>query len=242
MTLVKICGLTTRETLDAAVAAGADYVGFVHFERSPRHLPLDVIADFLGRTAPIDTIDTSDSPNDIVDPSRTTRSTPLRVVLLVDSTPALLAEVAALGPDLIQLHGRESPETVAAARAYAPVIKALPIADAQDFAAAARYSLADHLMFDAKPPSGSARPGGHGAAFDWSLLSALPPQRTPWFLAGGLTPANVAEALRLTRAPVADVSSGVERAPGVKDPALIAAFIQAVRAHDARSRRQQEPN
>jgi phosphoribosylanthranilate isomerase len=216
MTLVKICGLTTPEVVDAAVEAGADYLGFAHFPPSPRHLELDRIAALMARAGPA-------------------RS----VILLVDPSPTLLAAAAALGPDLIQLHGRETPADVEAARALGvPVIKAVPVGGAADVAAASAYP-ADHLMFDAKPPKGADRPGGHGAAFDWTLLSDVE-VRTPWFLAGGLTPANVAEALRITRAPVADVSSGVERAPGVKDPALIAAFIQAVRAYDAEVAAQQE--
>jgi phosphoribosylanthranilate isomerase len=203
------------------------------------------------------------------------------VVLLVDPAPETLSEVAAFAPDLIQLHGRETPEQVAAIRREhgLRVIKALPVATAADLDVAEAYAT-DHLMFDAKPPSGSDRPGGHGATFDWSLLlpvaerwgdqspagrrgrgdaaeatldAAVPRSRaapsplrgTPpslrdggesatWFLAGGLTPANVGEAIRVTRAPVVDVSSGVESAPGVKDPALIAAFIQAVRNASSR--------
>ena len=241
MTRVKICGLCTPETVEAAIEAGADYLGFMLFPRSPRALSVEQAAPLLAQAA---------------GRSRT-------VAVLVDPDPALLDAVAALGPDLIQLHGRETPDAVAAARRRTgrPVIKALPVAERRDLEAAAAYD-ADHLMFDAKPPPGADRLGGHGAAFDWSLLEGSaggPPAgangapasgardgpagrggrgRTGafgelWFLAGGLTPDNVGEALRVTGAPAVDVSSGVERSPGVKDPALIAAFIRAVRDPDA---------
>jgi phosphoribosylanthranilate isomerase len=136
-----------------------------------------------------------------------------------------------LNPDLIQLHGNETPERAAAIRAVTglPTIKALGVRDAQDVARAKAYEGAvDHLMFDAKPPTGADRPGGHGAAFDWGLLEGLRFSR-PWFLAGGLDPWNVAEAMAASRAPLVDVSSGVERGPGVKDPGLITAFLEAVR-------------
>jgi phosphoribosylanthranilate isomerase len=137
---------------------------------------------------------------------------------------------ASLAPDLIQLHGRETPNRVreVAARAGAGVIKAISVSGPEDLATASAYAeVADHLMFDAKLPAGSDRPGGGGAPFDWSILSGRRFAR-PWFLAGGLDPWNVAEALRITGAPLADVSSGVERGPGLKDPALIRAFLEQV--------------
>jgi phosphoribosylanthranilate isomerase len=154
------------------------------------------------------------------------------VALLVDPSSDQLAEVAeGLAPDMIQLHGRETPERVAAVRATygLPVVKALGVRQGADLDAAPAYeAVADHLMLDAKPPEGASRPGGHGGAFDWSVLQGRSFSR-PWFLAGGLTPDNVAEAIRVTGAPMVDVSSGVESAPGVKSPALITAFLEAVR-------------
>jgi phosphoribosylanthranilate isomerase len=150
----------------------------------------------------------------------------------VDPDDALVAEtVAVLKPDLIQLHGRETPNRAAAVRAASglPTLKAIGVRDASDVQAALAYEgAADHLMFDAKPPLGADRPGGHGSAFDWTLLADVRPAR-PWFLAGGLDPWNVAEAIAASRAPLVDVSSGVERGPGLKDPGLIAAFLDAVR-------------
>lgn len=208
----KICGLTTPEAVTAAVDGGASHVGFVFFGKSPRNIrpePAGRLAEPLRGRSPVKV-----------------------VALMVDPTDAEIADVVgALDPDLIQLHGKESPERTAAVRALAgrPVIKAIGVRDASDIAAALRYEdAADHLMFDAKAPEGADRPGGHGASFDWTLLDGLSLKR-PWFLAGGLDPWNVAEALRLSRAPIADVSSGVERGPGVKDPHLITAFLDAVR-------------
>jgi len=208
----KICGLSTPEAVSAAVDGGASHIGFVFFDKSPRNIRPEPAAR-------------------LTEPVRA-RSPVKLVALMVDPSDAEVAEVArVLAPDLIQLHGKESPERTAAVRALAgrPVIKAIGVRDASDVAAALRYEdAADHLMFDAKPPEGADRPGGHGASFDWTLLDGLFLKR-PWFLAGGLDPWNVAEALRLSRAPIADVSSGVERGPGVKDPHLIAAFLDAVR-------------
>lgn len=208
----KICGLSTPEAIAAAVAGGASHVGFVFFEKSPRNLRPELAAR-------------------LAEPLR--GRSPVKVAaLMVEPSDAEVAEVVrVLQPDLIQLHGRESAERTAAIRALAarPVIKAVGVRDASDVAAALKYEqAADHLMFDAKPPEGADRPGGHGAAFDWTLLDGLSLKR-PWFLAGGLDPWNVAEAVRLSRAPIVDVSSGVERGPGVKDPHLITAFLDAVR-------------
>jgi phosphoribosylanthranilate isomerase len=144
---------------------------------------------------------------------------------------ALAALVSAFRPDLIQLHGAETPARVRAVARLtgAEVVKAVRVADAGDVqrGLSAFDDAADHLMFDAAPPPGAGRPGGNGGAFDWSLLADIRPRR-PWFLAGGLDPWNVAEALKVARAPLLDVSSGVERGPGIKNPALISAFLTAV--------------
>ncbi len=209
---VKICGLSTPETLEAALGAGADLVGFVRIPRSPRHVGLD-----LGR-----------------DLSRQARGRTLRVVLLMDAEDAAITEaVEALDPDLLQLHGRESPERAAAVRSRfgRPVMKALGIADASDLAALGPYAgRVDHILLDAKPPRTSgALPGGNGRAFDWGLLNGLDPGLS-FMLSGGLNPGNVAEAVRLTGSKSVDVSSGVETEPGVKDPGKIEAFVKAARA------------
>ncbi|KQT49147.1 N-(5'-phosphoribosyl)anthranilate isomerase [Methylobacterium sp. Leaf456] len=207
---VKICGLGTEATLDAALDAGADLVGFVHFPKSPRHLALDAA----GRLA------------------RRARGRAERVLLLVDPDDALLAAaVETVDPDLIQLHGRESPTRVADIRRTTgrPVMKALGIATADDlFAVPAYAEVADRLLLDAKPPPGAALPGGNGVSFDWDLLARVSlPEGT--MLSGGLDAANVAEALARTGLTAVDVSSGVEVRPGEKDPARIAAFIAAAR-------------
>ncbi len=211
-TTAKICGLSTPDAVKAAVDGGASLLGFVFFANSPRNI------------AP-------QAAQRLVEPVR--QASPVKIVALtVDPTDAELDDIVqVLRPDMIQLHGRETPERAAAIRAATGllVIKAVGVRDASDIAAARRYDgAADQLMFDAKPPEGADRPGGHGARFDWTLLEGLKLSR-PWFLAGGLDPWNVAEAIRLSRAPIVDVSSGVERGPGVKDPDLIAAFLQAVR-------------
>ena len=209
--LVKICGLSTEATLDATLEAGAERVGFVFFARSPRHLTLERAA-VLARRA---------------------RGRAAVVALTVDAEDAALdAIVGAVAPDMVQLHGRETPERVAALRARLgrPMVKALGIACAADLEAVPAYAaVADEIMFDAKPPKGAALPGGNGVAFDWRLLAALD-LPVPFMLSGGLGPRNVGEALRVTRAPAVDVSSGVESAPGVKDPDLIAAFIRAAKS------------
>ena len=211
-TTAKICGLSTPEAVSAAIGGGASHIGFVFFDKSPRNLKPELAAR-------------------LIEPLR--GRSPVQVVaLMVDPGDADVAEVMrALNPDLIQLHGKETPQRAAAIRGLAgiPTIKAIGVRDSSDIAGALKYeAAADHLMFDAKPPEGADRPGGHGAAFDWTLLDGLSLQR-PWFLAGGLDPWNVADALRLSRAPIVDVSSGVERGPGVKDPHLITAFLDAVR-------------
>ncbi len=208
MTLAKICGLSTPEAVRAALDGGATHLGFVHFPKSPRHLPPETAARL----------------------ARPARGRARVVAVLVDPDDALLDAVTrTLAPDLIQLHGREGPARVreAAARTGAGAIKALPVSGAADLDAAAAYDgVVEHLMFDARPPAGAALPGGVGARFDWTLTAGRRFSR-PWFLAGGLDPWNVAEALAASGAGAVDVSSGVERGPGAKDPALIAAFLRA---------------
>jgi phosphoribosylanthranilate isomerase len=206
-TLVKICGLSTHETLAAAVQAGADYVGLVHFEKSPRHLSLAGATRLRAEVPP----------------------QVKAVLLVVNLAPAALAEaVREVRPDVVQFHGAETPETLARFRAETGIAawRALGVKNAASLAEAARFQgAADRLLFDA-PASGL--PGGNGTRFDWDLLRAYKAP-TPWGLAGGLTPANVAEAIRLTGAPLVDTSSGVESAPGIKDVDKIAAFCKAAR-------------
>lgn len=211
-TTAKICGLSTPEAVSAAVAGGASHIGLMFFDKSPRNVRPELAAR-------------------LAEPVRA--RSPVKVAaVMVDPSDADVAEIVrTVKPDLIQLHGKESPERTAAIRAMAGVgvIKAVGVRDATDIAAALKYEdAADHLMFDAKAPEGADRPGGHGARFDWSLLHGLS-LKHPWFLAGGLDPWNVAEAIRASRSPIVDVSSGVERGPGVKDPHLITAFLDAVR-------------
>jgi phosphoribosylanthranilate isomerase len=205
---VKICGLRTVSDMAAVVAAGAAYAGFVFFPKSPRHLTIDQ-ARLLAFAAP---------------PGLA------KVALTVDADDATLdALLEAVPLDMLQLHGHETPERVAQVRARygLPVMKAIGVADAADLAALTDYSLAaDQILIDAKPPKGADLPGGNGLSFDWRLLVGRKWLR-PWMLAGGLTPQNVAEAIRLTGARQVDVSSGVESAPGVKDAAKINAFIKA---------------
>jgi phosphoribosylanthranilate isomerase len=208
----KICGLSTPDAVTAAVDGGASHIGFVFFPKSPRNLEPELAARL---AAPV------------------RQGSNVKIVaLMVDPDDEAVAGIAAtLKPDFIQLHGKETPERVAHIRAVSgqALIKVVGVRDSADIASARRYEgAADHMMFDAKPPEGADRPGGHGTSFDWTLLEGLRLDK-PWFLAGGLDPWNVAEALRLSRAPIVDVSSGVERGPGVKDPHLITAFLDAVR-------------
>ncbi len=208
--LVKICGLSTPEALDVALDAGADMVGFVFFPPSPRNLSFKVAAALESRV----------------------RGKAQKVALSVDADDTLLSYIVdALGPDILQLHGNEQPLRVAAikARFNLPVMKAIPVETKADLAAIARYAaVADRLLFDARAPRDATRPGGLGQPFDWQLLENLNPG-VPFMLSGGLDAGNVGEALRITRAPGVDVSSGVERAPGEKDLDKIRAFIRAVR-------------
>lgn len=205
---VKICGLRTEADVAAVAAAGAAYAGFVFFAKSPRHLTVEA-ARGLALAAPEGLA---------------------KVALTVDATDAVLdAIVEAMPLDMLQLHGRETPERVAEVRARygLPVMKAVGVADEGDLPAIMDYALvADQLLIDAKPPKSSPLPGGNGLSFDWRLVAQRRWLR-PWMLAGGLTPENVAEAVRLTNARQVDVSSGVESAPGVKDHAKIAAFVTA---------------
>jgi phosphoribosylanthranilate isomerase len=208
--IVKICGLSTPVALEAALDAGADMVGFVFFPPSPRHVAFET-ASALGRRV---------------------RGRAQKVALTVDADDALLtAIVAALEPDLLQLHGKEPPARVAAIRRNfgLPVMKAIAVAAKGDLGAVAAFAdVADRMLFDGRPPREATRPGGLGKAFDWRLLEDLDPG-VPFMLSGGLDAGNVSEALRITRAPAVDVSSGVERAPGEKDPDKIRAFVRAAR-------------
>ncbi|HTZ02141.1 MAG TPA: phosphoribosylanthranilate isomerase [Xanthobacteraceae bacterium] len=208
---IKICGLTTSEALDVALDAGADMVGFVFFPPSPRNISLKIAAALEGRV----------------------RGQARKVALSVDADDTFLSLVVdALGPDMLQLHGHETPLRIAAikARFNLPVIKAIPVETKSDLAAIPRYAaVADHLLFDARAPREATRPGGLGKAFDWQLLQGIAPG-VPFMLSGGLDAGNVGEALRVTGAPGVDVSSGVERAPGEKDPDKIRAFVRAARA------------
>ena len=214
--VIKICGLRTPETLDAAVHAGADWVGFVSFPNSPRHVSLDEargLSHHLAKRAKA-------------------------VALLVDPDDAALESVIeAVAPDFIQLHGKETPERVLAikARFGVPVIKAVGVSDAADITSARAFSAADWILLDAKPPKGATLPGGNGVAFDWTLLFGLDLGK-PFMVSGGLDPSNVGEAIRLSQAAGVDVSSGVERAPGLKDEAKIAAFVAAACAASAQGR------
>jgi phosphoribosylanthranilate isomerase len=208
--IVKICGLSTAEALDVALDAGADMVGFVFFPPSPRNLAFKTAAALESRV----------------------RGRAKKVALSVDADDTLLSYVVdALGPDILQLHGNETPLRVSAikARFKLPVMKAIAVETKSDLAAVARYAaVADYLLFDARAPREATRPGGLGKPFDWRLLEQLNPG-VPFMVSGGLDPDNVGEALRITRAPGVDVSSGVESAPGVKDVEKIRAFIRAAR-------------
>jgi len=210
---VKICGLRTPEAIDVALESGADEVGFVFFPPSPRHLGLSE-ARTLGEYV---------------------RGRGRKVALTVDANDDTLSDIiAALKPDVLQLHGKETPERVAVVRSRfrLPVMKALPVATRADLSPVRVYAnVADRLLFDARAPQEATRPGGLGKAFDWTLLKGINPG-VPFMLSGGLDASNVAKAIRITGAPGVDVSSGVERAPGEKDPDKIRAFIKAARGTD----------
>jgi phosphoribosylanthranilate isomerase len=209
MTVAKICGLKDPAAVAAALAGRAAFLGFVFFEKSARHVsPAEA-----GRLA---------------EPARGRART---VAVTVDPSDALLREITgALRPDFIQLHGRETPARVreVAMRTGAGTIKAITIAEEADLARLAEFeAVADHLMLDAATPPGSPTPGGQGVSFDWALTAGRRFAR-PWLLAGGLDPWNVEAAVKASGAPIVDVSSGVERGAGLKDPALIEAFLRAV--------------
>jgi len=207
-TRTKICGLSTPDTVAAAVAASAAYVGFVFFEKSPRNVSIEQ-ATALALAVPPGVA---------------------KVALTVDASDAFLTELTEnVALDMLQLHGSESVARVAEvqARFGLPVMKAIGVADESDLLVADAYAaVADQILIDAKPPKGSDLPGGNGLPFDWRLMAGHG-FACPWMLAGGLTPENVAEAIALTGARQVDVSSGVESAPGVKDIAAIGAFIEA---------------
>lgn len=215
MTLdIKICGLKTEAAIDAALAGGASHVGFIFFQKSPRHVSLDEAARLRTRA----------------------KGKAMAVAVTVDADDAMLdAIVSAMSPDMLQLHGKETPARVAEVKARygLPVMKAFSVRDAADLDAVAPYrGIADRFLFDARPPKGSDLPGGNGVSFDWRLLAALDPG-LDYMLSGGLNAGNIADALRQASPPGIDISSGVESAPGVKDPALIAKFFEAVETAQA---------
>jgi len=211
MAKAKICGLSTRETVNAAIDGGAAYLGFIFFEKSPRNLTPEAAARLVTpvRGGAVKTVAVAVDPDDT----------------LIDRL------MATMKPDLIQVHGKETPARVRqiAERSGAGVIKAFSVSSASDVDQARAFeTVAEQFLFDARPVEGSVLPGGTGARFDWTLLEGRRFAR-PHFLAGGLDPWNVAEAIRVSGAPLVDVSSGVERGPGLKDPALITAFLDAVK-------------
>jgi len=215
---IKICGLKTEEAVDAALDGSANHIGFIFFEKSPRHVEAEVARDLSVRAR---------------------QRLAIPVAVTVDADDATLADiVATVEPGMLQLHGKESPTRVADVRAKfgLPVMKAFSIREAADLdAIEPYYGIADRFLFDAKPPANSALPGGNGVSFDWSLLAALD-GKVNYMLSGGLDPENVAEALAVSGARALDVSSGVESAPGVKDINRIAAFLKAAQAGETRNR------
>jgi phosphoribosylanthranilate isomerase len=213
--LVKICGLKTPEALDVALSAGADMVGFVFFEPSPRNVTV-AAARALGAHV---------------------KGRARKVALTVNADDDLLAAIIeSLKPDMLQLHGKETPDRVVVVRARfgIPVMKAIPIEARDDLSPVHLYAkVAEWILFDARAPREATRPGGLGKSFDWRLLEGLS-LNVPFMLSGGLDAGNVEDALRITNAPAVDVSSGVERAPGVKDPEKIRAFVRAARLAEQR--------
>ena len=209
-TEVKICGIKTREALDVAIEGGAGYIGLVFYSKSPRHLEVDEarkLAEYARGKVKI-------------------------VALTVDADDTALGKIVdEVAPDFLQLHGHETPERVAAInqKFRRLVIKAIPVATPDDAASAHDFAnVADLILFDAKAPPGAPLPGGNGVAFDWLALEDVS-RKLPFMLSGGLTPETVANAIRITGAGAVDVSSGVESAPGVKDPELIRRFLRAVK-------------
>lgn len=209
--LIKICGLSTPDTMRAALDSGADMIGLNFHPKSPRHVSVDLAIELAGQA----------------------RGKAEIVALIVDWDESRVAALAErLRPDWLQLHGSETPEQVRALKLTTglPVMKALGIASPDDLAAIEAWrGVADHILLDAKPPKDAAYPGGHGRPFDWTLLAGLDPALR-FMLSGGLDASNVAQAIRIARPAGVDVSSGVERAPGVKDAGLIGDFVAAARA------------
>jgi len=207
---IKICGLSTPEMIAAALDGGASHVGFIFFPKSPRNV----------------------TPQQAAELRKAATGRAKAVAVTVDATDEFLdAVVSAMRPDMLQLHGKETPERVARVRERfnLPVMKALSVSEPADLLPIQGFvGVADRLLLDAKAPAGSELPGGNGVSFDWRLLAALDPG-LDYMLSGGLNPGNVAEAIRIAHPPGLDVSSGVESAPGVKDIALIEAFFAAVR-------------
>ncbi|MBZ9703870.1 MULTISPECIES: phosphoribosylanthranilate isomerase [unclassified Mesorhizobium] len=208
---VKICGLKTDQAMAAALAGGASHVGFIFFAKSPRYIE-PAAAGRLREAA---------------------RGKALAVAVTVDANDTFLDDIIdSMRPDMLQLHGSETPERVAElkARYDLPVMKALPLSEAADLERIKPFvGVADRFLFDAKPPKGSELPGGNGVAFDWRILTGLD-AGLDYMLSGGLNAANIGDALRLASPPGIDISSGVESAPGIKDPALIEQFFRAVKA------------
>jgi len=207
--IIKICGIKTPALLEAAIDSGADMIGFMHFERSPRYVDLEALQELISIA----------------------RGRVETCVVLVNPDNSTVMEVAALSPDWIQLHGPETPHRVEAIRGEAgiAILKAISIGSAEDVASVALFAaVADRLLLDAKAPKGADRSGGNGITFDWNLLKALDPE-LGFMLSGGLTPDTVGDAIRQVRPMGVDVSSGVETAPGVKSAALIRAFTEKAR-------------
>ena len=211
MVEIKICGINDLAAMDAALNAGADLVGLVFFPPSPRNVSLEEGAKLAARA----------------------RGKARVVALTVDADIHLLDAIArAAAPDIFQLHGSEAPARVSELRQFLgrPMMKAIPVAGAEDLSVVSAYlPVADRILFDARPPKDATRPGGHGRAFDWTLLASIDRSK-PVMLSGGLHPGNVADAIRVVRPDAVDVSSGVEKSPGVKDPEKITAFAAAARA------------
>lgn len=213
---VKICGLKTDDALAAALAGGASHVGFIFFPKSPRNI----------------------APEEAGRLREAARGRAKAVAVTVDADDAALDEIVkAMSPDMLQLHGEEAPERVAEVKARygLPVMKVFSVREAADLEKIPAYrGVADRFLLDAKAPAGSELPGGNGIPFDWRLLAGLE-AGVDYMLSGGLNTANIGEALRLANPPGIDISSGVERAPGVKDVALIEGFFRAVKAAQARN-------
>lgn len=208
ITLVKICGLSAPDTMEAALEAGADFVGLVFFAKSPRNVTLKQAKTLAAQA----------------------RGRAKIVTLVVDADNALLDAIAGdVQPDLFQAHGKETPERLVEMRKLTGILayKAVRVATVEHVQAAQAFTSSLFILYDAMPPEGAVLPGGNGLAFDWTILKEAP---KPFMLAGGLTPENVAEAIRVTQASMVDVSSGVESSPGVKDAKRIAKFIEAAKA------------